>query len=125
MRTFSVLFVMFGTVLLFTVTGVIGAPALSSGNKIYIRDRTGASWDITEAVKRGFKSRKFKFGLGKSAIPPLSDGDLGRVKFSGRENSRILGISVGEESHAYSIDKLASHEIANTTIAGNKIAAAY
>ena len=125
MRTISAIFVIFGTLLLFTVTGAIESSASSSGKKIYIRDRTGASWDITEAVERGFKPGKFKFGLGKSAIPPLNDGDLGHLQFSGREDSSILGISVGEESHAYSINKLASHEIANTTIAGNKIAAAY
>lgn len=125
MKTLSVLSALSATFLLITLTSVQVAPSSSSGDKIYIRDRTGASWDITDAVKNGFKARRFKFGLGKSAIPPLSDGDLGHVKFSGGDDTSILGISVGQESHAYSISKLASYEIANTTISGNKIAVAY
>lgn len=125
MRTFSALLIGFCIYLIITVSNVIGAPVFSSGNKMYIRDRTGVSWDITEAVKGGFKPKHFKFGLGKLAIVPLSDGDLARVKFSGPQDSSVLGVAVGKESHAYSIRQLAPHEIANTTIAGNKIAAAY
>lgn len=125
MRTIGKLFFTATTFLLFTVTTANGAPAATSGDKIYIKDRTGESWDITDAVKNGFKPRRFKFGLGKYAIPPLGDGDLGKVKFSGSSDTSILGISVGSESHAYPITRLASHEIANTTIGGNKIAAAY
>ena len=118
-------FLKFGTACLFTLMLVIGAPMSIYGEKVYIRDRTGEQWDITDAVENGFKARRFNFGLGKSAIPPLSDADLGHQKYTGSDDSSILGVSVGKESHAYPIGKLAVHEIANTTIGGNKIAAAY
>jgi len=103
----------------------IGAPVVSEGNKISIRDRTGELWDITEAVDRGFKPRKFQYGLGKSAITPLGDGDLATNQNAPGKNTKILGITSGNESDAHVISKMSYHEIANTTINGTEIVAAY
>lgn len=114
-----------GAIMLFNICYSIAATVYSEGHRIYIEDRTGELWDVTEAKERGFKPQKFKYGLGKSAIKPLGDKDLGNEQFSERSDEKVLGISVGNESHAYSIERLSYHEIANTTIAGKKIAAGY
>ena len=111
--------------LFFTISICAAASVVTSGKKTYIKDRTGELWDITEARKQGFKPNKFKYGLGKSAFTPLADKDLKDVQFSKTSRTKILGIAVGNESHAYSIKRLSYHEIANTTIAGKPIAAAY
>ncbi|MBT8334638.1 MAG: DUF3179 domain-containing protein [Deltaproteobacteria bacterium] len=58
-------------------------------------------------------------------MTPLGDKDLKSKQFSKTSKKGVLGISVDNESHAYSIERLSYHEIANTNIAGNAIAAAY
>jgi hypothetical protein len=101
------------------------ASVIKKGGRIYIEDRTGYKWDITEAQKRGFKPHRFNYGLGKDAFTPLQDEDLSDDQLPRRSKTKIIGISVGDESHAYSINRLVHHEIANTTISGDAIAVGY
>ena len=95
------------------------------GDRVYIEDRTGKRWDFTEAQKRGFKPDNFNFGLGKDAFTPLQDEDLSTEQFPSSSRHKIIGVAADGESHAYSIDRLVHHEIANTTIAGSPIAVGY
>ena len=41
------------------------------------------------------------------------------------ERSRVIGVELEGSAHAYSVAKLRYHEIANTTLAGRPIVAAY
>ena len=118
------------TILAFTLVS-LGFPGggsafvVKKGNRVYIEDRTGKRWDVTEAQKRGFKPDNFNFGIGKDAFTPLQDRDLSIAQFPGNSRQDIIGIAAGGESHAYSIERLVHHEVANTTIAGSPIAVGY
>ena len=63
--------------------------------------------------------------VGPDVITPLGDEDLKEEKFTKSSRSKVLGVAVENESHAYSIERLVYHEIANTTISGKAIAAGY
>ena len=52
------------------------ATVLRDGNQIYIVDRTGEKWDITQAVSIGFDPSGFQFGIGRDAIRPLDESSL-------------------------------------------------
>lgn len=41
-----------------------------SGDRLYIKDSTGKSWDVTHAQKYGLQPSEFQLGLGPYAIPP-------------------------------------------------------
>ena len=95
-----------------------------------IIDRTGKRWDITHAVvKYGMVPSFFKSGLGQYAIKPivapkmLSPGDPGYPDAS--DGFLVLGAKIGNDARAYSIQKLAAHEIADETIANTHVAVAY
>lgn len=106
------------------------APSFSAwvetqGGRVFIVDRTGEQWDVTEAKKLGFIPQWFQYGVGKNAFTPLGDEDLGEGGLSGVSGKRVIGVEVEGGAHAYSVRKLSRHEIANTTIAGKPIAAGY
>ena len=90
-----------------------------------ILDRRGERWDITQAVSIGFKPENFQYGLGRDAIRPLDDTFLRNDSSKAPSHLRIIGISDNSDAQAYSIPKLTRHEIANTTIGSEPIAAAY
>ena len=94
-------------------------------SKIYISDRRGEQWDITQAVSIGFKPENFQFGLGRDAFKPLDDTFLKNDTSKTPSDLRIIGIAEESDAQAYSIPKLTGHEIANTTIGSEPIAAAY
>ena len=111
---------------------VLGAPQASlsarvetSGNKTYIVDRTGERWDVTQSRKLGFIPQRFQYGIGKNAFTPLQDEDFGNQSPSNFEHARIIGVATDSDAHAYTVNRLRKHEIANTTIAGKAIAAGY
>ncbi len=93
-------------------------------DRVYLEDRTGERWDVTEAQRAGFMPGKFAHGIGKHAFTPLDDGDFTPHPAASSQD-RIIGISVDGEAHAYAVERLSRHEIANTTIAGKPIAAGY
>jgi hypothetical protein len=94
-------------------------------SKTHITDRRGEGWDITQAVSIGFKPENFQFGLGRDAFKPLDDTNLKNDTSKTPSDLRIIGIAGDADSQAYSIPKLTGHEIANTTMGSEPIAAAY
>lgn len=101
------------------------APVFSDDERTLIIDRTGYAWDITQAVELGFKPEKFQYGIGRNAFDTIDDADLDDNSDSLGERSRVIGVELEGGAHAYSVDRLRYHEIANTTIAGRPIAAGY
>lgn len=94
-------------------------------DRVYIEDLTGERWDVTEAEQAGFIPNKFQYGIGRNAFTPLDDGDFSEDHSAVSSYDRIIGVSVADEAHAYSVNRLRRHEIANTTIAGKPITAGY
>ncbi len=93
--------------------------------KTFLVDRTGAKWDITQAISIGFKPAAFQFGLGRDVIKPLDDSDLGKASPDMSPTLRVIGISEKKISKAYSVSRLSRHEVANSSIGSSPIAAAY
>lgn len=103
----------------------VWAQAENEEGKTYIVDRTGYRWDITQAVTLGFKPGGFQYGIGKDAFETLEDGDLATGQTTLKDRSRVIGVEIDDEAHAYSVGRLRYHEIANTTIGGRPVAAGY
>jgi hypothetical protein len=99
---------------------------LNEDDRVYLVDRHGERWDITQARSIGFDPDRFEFGIGRNAFRPLSDNDW---SFGDRKkqsmNSRIIGVEKGQEAHAYSVSKLSHHETANTVIDSEPIVVGY
>lgn len=113
------------TALLVTTAISMAARVITEGKTIYIVDRTGERWDVTQAKSLGFVPSRFQYGIGKNAFTPLQDKDFAAEEVNTFFNSRIIGVSSEDEAHAYSIDRLRYHEIANTTLEGAPIAVGY
>ena len=92
---------------------------------IYIVDRTGERWDITQAVSIGFDPEGFQFGIGRNAFTTLDDTSLSENNTDVHSSLRVLGIADSADAKAYSIPKLRGHEIANSMVGSTPIAAAY
>ena len=102
------------------------ATVIREDQSVYIIDRTGEKWDITQAVSLGFRPEGFQFGIGRHAIKPLDDRHIQVVASTATpKDARVIGINQGSQAHAYSVSRLVRHEIANTTIDAKPIAAAY
>jgi hypothetical protein len=93
--------------------------------KIYIVDRTGEKWDVTQAESIGFKPERFQYGLGRTAFTPLDDSSMRDNAISSSPSMRIIGIADGSRSQAYSVSSLSRHEIANSRIGKDPIAVGY
>lgn len=111
--------------ILVQITSGVAAWVVRENNRVYIEDRTGERWDVTEAEKAGFIPGRFQYGIGKDAFTPLNDNDFTENPTAASSRDRIIGIAIEGEAHAYSVKRLRRHEIANTTIAGKPIAAGY
>ena len=107
------------------VNTVAAAQVATSGDKIFIVDRTGYEWDVTRAVELGFNPENFQYGIGKDTFITLDDQDLDETRDSLGDRSRVIGVELEGSAHAYSVAKLRYHEIANTTLAGRPIVAGY
>ena len=112
------------TVLIATATA-FGAWVINDGDKVYIEDRTGYRWDVTQAKELGFIPQRFQYGIGKDAFVPLQDDDFEDKKTRSFFDTRVIGISIDGNSHAYAVNRLSRHEIANTTLGGKPITAGY
>jgi hypothetical protein len=91
----------------------------------YLIDQTGERWDITQAVSIGFQPHYFEFGIGRNAFHPLGETDWSNEVVGNERNFRVIGITEGDEAHAYSVSKLYHHEIANTKLASGPIVTGY
>jgi hypothetical protein len=111
--------------LLWTASICIAARVVTEGDRVYIVDRTGDRWDVTQSLELGFIPQEFQYGIGKNAFTPLQDEDFGDEPLSGFFDTRIIGISIDDDAHAYAVNRLRHHEIANTTLADKAIVAGY
>ncbi|RJQ56654.1 MAG: DUF3179 domain-containing protein [Nitrospiraceae bacterium] len=101
------------------------APVVREGGKTYIVDKTGYKWDVTQAGSIGFKPDKFQYGIGKDAILPLDASGLSDDKKDVPDDLRVIGVEEGASAQAYSVQKLRSHEVANSAIGSKPIAVGY
>ena len=95
-----------------------------NGNS-YIVDLHGERWDVTQAKSIGFVPGKFQHGIGRNAFSPLDDSYFNENSQGASKSLRVIGISNGKEANAYSVRRLWRHEIANSSIGEQPIAAAY
>ena len=119
--------ILFG-ILLFSITASMHdghCIVVKEKERTFLVDRTGERWDITQAVSIGFDPTRFQYGLGRNAIRPLDDTNLGKAAPDVSPDLRVLGIDGEHASQAYSVPKLSRHEIANSSIGSVPIAAAY
>jgi hypothetical protein len=104
-------------------------PVLSSvieeGDRTYIIDQTGERWEVTQAKSIGFDPIKFQFGIGRYAFTPLDDSYWNDTNEDVPQGHRVIGVTEDSEAQAYSVSRLAHHEIANTTLGSKPIAAGF
>ena len=93
--------------------------------KIYIIDRTGYKWDVTQAATLGFKPEKFQYGIGKYTFTPLDDSLLTDSSPDLPKKMRVIGIGEDKDSKAYSVSRLSRHEISNSTLGDKPVAVGY
>jgi hypothetical protein len=98
---------------------------LKDAERIYIVDRTGERWDVTQAVSLGFDPRGFQFGLGKNAFTTLDDSLLTEDTTGVSSTMRVIGVSDGSTAKAYTIGRLLGHEVSNSTIGSDPVAVSY
>ena len=98
---------------------------LKKGDKTSIVDQREEHWDVTQAKSIGFRPEGFQYGIGKNTFTPLDDSHLSDDTSNVPKDLRIIGVTEGTFEQAYSIQKLRSHEIANTKIGSQEIAVAY
>ena len=105
--------------------GFTFSKAIEENGKSYIVDLHGERWDVTQAKSLGFDPERFRHGIGRNAFSPLDDSHLKAQSPNLSKNTRVIGISDGKEARAYSVPRLYRHEIANSRIGDQPIAAAY
>jgi len=104
--------------------GSMAATPIQKGDRVYIQDRTGRQWDVTQAQTMGFDPKNFQHGIGKMAFSPLDERDL-QDSIPSYRNPRVIGIAAGEDAQAYAVSKMRHHEIANTLLEERPVAVAY
>ena len=96
-----------------------------NNNRTYIEDRTGEHWDVSQAKTIGFRPEKFQYGIGRYAFRPLDDSHRSEDSNSVPLNQRVIGIGDRETAQAYSVSRLARHEVANSMLGDVPIAVGY
>ncbi len=107
------------------LAGFTFSRAIQENGKSYIVDLHGERWDVTQAESIGFDPARFRHGIGRNAFTPLDDSHLKERNAKVSSNTRVIGISDGKEARAYSVPRLYRHEVANSKIGDQAIAAAY
>ena len=122
----SILAVMAALILVGLASLWVGwAGVAREGDRVFIVDRTGERWDVTQAASLGFNPHGFQFGIGREAIRPLDESSLAEEAPGLDADVRVIGVENGPDAHAYVVRKLTRHEIANTELNDTPIAAAY
>ena len=103
----------------------LAASVVREGGKTYIVDRSGEQWDVTQAESLGFDPEGFQYGIGRNTFTPLDDSRVRKEPKGIPGHLRVIGVAEGKEKRAYSVPRLNWHEIANSTLGGKEIAAAY
>ena len=107
------------------LSGFTFSRVIEENGKSYIVDLHGERWDVTQAKSIGFHPDRFRHGIGRNAFTPLDDSHLKASSPDVSKSTRVIGISDGKEARAYSVPRLYRHEIANSRIGDQPIAAAY
>jgi hypothetical protein len=107
------------------LTGTVFSRTLYENGKAYIVDLHGERWDVTQAKSIGFDPDLFRHGIGRNAFTPLNESHLKKTGRNVAANTRVIGVSDGKEAQAYSVPRLSRHEVANSRIGDEPIAAAY
>lgn len=108
-----------------TDAGIAASDIIRDDGKVFIVDRNGYKWDVTQAESLGFKAGRFQYGIGRNAFTTLDDSILKDSSGSEPDRMRVIGISEGNESKAFSVSKLSRHEIANTSLAKANVVIGY
>ena len=108
-----------------TLMGLNLSRAVDQSGKSYIVDLHGERWDVNQAESIGFDPERFRHGIGRNAFTPLDDSQLKTESSRVSNSTRVIGITDGKEARAYSVPRLYRHEIANSRIGDQPIAAAY
>ncbi len=106
-------------------SGFTFSKAIQENGRSYIVDLHGERWDVSQAKSIGFDPERFRHGIGRNAFTPLDDSQLKDESPHVSSNTRVIGISDGKEARAYSVPRLYRHEVANSSIGDQAIAAAY
>ncbi len=119
-------FILIGIISMINTESVTAQDNVAATNgKVFITDQLGVKWDVSQAMSLGFKPERFQYGIGKNAFTTLDDSHITNQPVRPNINQRVIGIESENEAHAYSVGKLRYHEIANTHINGDPIAAGY
>ena len=100
------------------------ARVVKEDGRDFIVDQLGERWDVTQARSLGFRPERFRHGIGRHTFVTLDDSHLKEPDYL-FDSHRVIGVAGEGEAHAYSVRKLARHEIANTRLGEAPIAAAY
>lgn len=110
---------------LFGVFPAQGARVERENDTVYIVDRLGERWDVTQAKSLGFIPSQFQYGIGRHAFQTLDDRPMTAEPEYVNDTMRVIGVAAGEAAKAWSVRKLSRHEIANSSIGGDAIAVGY
>lgn len=109
----------------FSIHETASSLVIKEDERIYIVDRTGERWDVTQAVSLGFDPDGFDFGLGKNAFTPLDDSLLTNNTADVPGSARVIGVADGSGAKAYTISRLMGHEISNSSIGKDPVAVSF
>jgi hypothetical protein len=109
----------------FSIHDTSSSVVIKEDERIYIVDRTGERWDVTQAVSLGFDPDGFDFGLGKNAFTPLDDSLLTNNTADVPRSARVIGVADGSGAKAYTISRLMGHEISNSSIGKDPVAVSF
>jgi hypothetical protein len=101
------------------------APVIKENGRTFIVDQRGERWDVTQAESLGFEPEGFQFGIGRDAFAPLDDSRVTAKTADVPGDLRVIGTGDSGISRAYSVPRLKGHEIANSSLGGKAVAAAY
>ena len=121
-------YIVFITVLLaiisFCAVDLFATNVIHKGEEVYIQDRLGVQWNVTQARSIGFKPENFQYGIGKNAFSILDDTHL-KDSIPSYRNPRVIGIEEKGEAQAYAVPKMRRHEVANTRLGGKPVSVGY
>jgi hypothetical protein len=130
MRVKSFFICMIPAVLILQLSYALAAPPgprsiIEEGDKVFIVDKTGVRWDVTQARSIGFEPGKFQYGLGKNAFVTLDDSLLTGDTSGVPDDMRVIGVAGKNDARAYSVLKLRRHEVSNSEFDGKPVAVGY
>ncbi len=107
--------------------------ALSPKGKVIVRDGIPHLWGGGEGQHFNISNlilnpNQFNYGIGRESFPALIEPRFESAEKADKwltDDSRILGVKIGEEVRVYPISLLIRHEVVNDVIGGKPIAAAY